>query len=50
MKVLSLQTLDEGTTNGEGIASANGAFLLPDRDSSSAIPVLVAEYPIFFNR
>ena len=51
MNELSAQTLVDGTTNGEGIASPNGAFLVPERLlSSSAIPVLDATYPIFFKR
>ena len=42
--------MDDGIANGDGIDSANGAFLVPDKELSSAIPVLDATYPIFFNR
>ena len=50
MSELSDHTLLDGTINGEGITSANGALSVPDRLLSSAIPVLDATYPIFFKR
>ena len=42
IKALSFQIVVLGVTRGEGIASANGAFLVPLRLESSARPVLDA--------
>jgi hypothetical protein len=42
MSALFAQIVSARITNGDGIASANGAFLVPERLESSAIPVLDA--------
>ena len=40
IKLLSDHILVLGTTRGDGIGSANGAFTVPDKVLSSAMPVL----------
>ena len=50
IKALSFQIVVLGVTRGDGIDSANGAFLVPLRLESSARPVFDAVKPIFFNR